>query len=151
MTQNWHLEISFNMKTLIMFALLLLPCLLPSHYANSNTRCLVEPKSVKGALKASAAVFSGEVLETKSGVNFLQARFRVENSWKGVETDEVFVTTENAAESTHYRVGEKYLVYAGIRDGKLFTGICSRTKRLEYAQGDLRQLGEGKRQKKRPE
>jgi hypothetical protein len=35
-------------------------------------------------------------------------------------------------------------VFAGIRDGKLFTGNCSRTKRLEYADEDLKQLGEGK-------
>ena len=107
-------------------------------------RCLIEPKSVKGTLKNSTAVFSGEVLEIRSGVNFLQARFRVERSWKGVEAEQVSVLTENTAESPHYRVGEKYLVFAGIRDGKLFTGHCSRTKRLEYAEEDLRQLGEGK-------
>ena len=40
-----------------------------------------------------------------------------------------------------FRVGEKYLVFAGMRDGKLFTGNCSRTKRVEYAQEDLQQLG----------
>ena len=104
----------------------------------------MEPKSVKDALKRSTAVFSGEVLETKSGVNFLQARFRIERSWKGVEADEVLVITDGSAESPHYRVGEKYLVFAGNREGKLFTGICSRTKKIEYAQGDLQQLGKGK-------
>jgi hypothetical protein len=107
-------------------------------------RCLIEPKSVKGALKNSTAVFLGEVFEIRSGVNFLQARFRVKRSWKGVEAEQVSVLTENTAESPHYRVGEKYLVFAGIRDGKLFTGNCSRTKRLEYAEEDLKQLGEGK-------
>lgn len=93
----------------------------PSHGASSTMRCLIEPKSVKGALKKSTAVFSGDVLEIRSGVNFLQARFRVERSWKGVEAEQVSVLTENTAESPHYRVGEKYLVFAGIRDGKLFT------------------------------
>ena len=137
------------MKSLIIFLLVSLSWLLPGHEASSTVRCFIEPKSVKGALKTSTAVFSGEVLETKSGVNFLQARFRVERSWKGVEADEVFVLTDGGAESPHYRVGEKYLVFAGIRDGKFFTGICSRTKKLEYAQGDLQQLGEGKVQKKR--
>jgi hypothetical protein len=107
-------------------------------------RCLIEPKSIKGAVKNSTAVFSGEVLEIRSGVTFLQARFRVERSWKGVEAEQVAVLNENTAESPHYRVGEKYLVFAGIRDGKLFTGNCSRTKRLEYAEEDLKQLGEGK-------
>ena len=106
-------------------------------------RCFIGPKSVKGALKKSTAVFSGEVLEIRSGVNFLQARFRLERSWKGVESDEVFVFTDGSAESPHYRVGEKYLVFAGISYDKLFTGACSRTKRLEYAEEDLKQLGEG--------
>ena len=51
----------------------------------------------------------------------------------------------------HVVVGQKYLVFAGIRDGKLFTGNCSRTKKLEYAQGDLQELGESKGQKKKQE
>jgi hypothetical protein len=137
------------MKTLIMFLLVFLSWFPPGHEPGSTMRCLVEPKSVKDALKRATAVFSGEVLETKSGVNFLQARFRVERSWKGVEADEVLVITDGSAESPHYRFGEKYLVFAGIRDGKFFTGMCSRTKKIEYAQGDLQQLGEGKVQKKR--
>ena len=139
------------MKTFIMLLAVSLPGISLGHEASSTTRCLIEPKSVKRALKLATAVFSGEVLETKSGVNFLEARFRVKNSWKGVEADEVFVITDGSAESPHYQVGEKYLVFAGIREGKLFTGLCSRTKKLEYAQGDLQQLGEGKPQKKRPE
>jgi len=132
------------MKTVVLFLLTCLTYVPPCHGAHSAMRCLIEPKSVKGTLKNSTAVFSGEVLEIRSGVNFLQARFRVVRSWKGVEAEQVSVLTENTAESTHYRVGEKYLVFAGIRAGKLFTGDCSRTKRLEYAEEDLRQLGEGK-------
>ena len=132
------------MKTVVLFLLTCLTYVPPCHGANSTMRCLIEPKSVKGTLKNSTAVFSGEVLEVRSGVNFLRARIRVERSWKGVEAEQVSVLTENTAESTHYRVGEKYLVFAGIRAGKLFTGDCSRTKRLEYAEEDLRQLGEGK-------
>jgi hypothetical protein len=42
-------------------------------------------------------------------------------------------------------------VFAGIQEGKLFTGNCSRTKKIEYAQGDLQQLGKGKGQKKKQE
>lgn len=110
-------------------------------------RCIVETKSVKGALKQSTAVFSGEVLETKSGTNFLEARFRVDRFWKGISSEEVSVSTDATAESPHYRVGETYLVFAGLQQGKLFTGICSRTKKLEYAQSDLEQLGEGQRPK----
>ena len=131
------------MKALALLFLISLPYLSPIHEASSTMRCFVEPKSVKVALKKSTAVFSGEVLEIRSNVNVLQARFRVERSWKGVETEEVYVLTDGTVESPHYRVGEKYLVFAGTRDGKLFTGSCSRTKRLEYAEGDLQQLGQG--------
>ena len=135
------------MKTLILCLLISFP-FLPSHEGSSTTRCLVESKSVKDALKKSTAVFAGEVLEVWTGVNFRQARFRVERSWKGVEADEVRVLTDETAESPHYKVGEKYLVFAGMRNDKLFTGICSRTKRLEYGAVDLQQLGKGKLHKK---
>ena len=40
-------------------------------------------------------------------------------------------------------------MFAYIRDGKLFTDGCSRTKKVEYAQEDLEQLGEAKGQKKK--
>ena len=138
------------MKTLILCSLISFP-FLPSHEASSTIRCLIGPKSIKSVLKKSTAVFSGEVLETKSGINFLEARFRVERSWKGVEADEVLVITDGSAESPHYRVGEKYLVFAGLREGKFFTGLCSRTQKLEYAQRDLQQLGAGQVRKKKLE
>ena len=93
-------------------------------------RCLIE-KSVKSAVKRSAAVFSGEVLEIKNGRNFMEARFRVERSWKGVDAEEeVTVLVGSTVESPHYRVGERYLVFAGLQYGKLFTGNCSGRKRL---------------------
>lgn len=132
------------MKTVVLFLLISLTCVPPCHGTNATIRCLNGPKSIKGVFKNSTAVFSGEVVEIRSGVNFLQAQFRVEHSWKGVEAEQVSVFTENTAESPHYRVGEKYLVFAGVRDGKLFTGNCSRTKRLDYADEDLKQLGPGK-------
>jgi len=132
------------MKILILFFLISFAYLPPNHAANSTMRCLIGPKSVKGTLKRAAAVFTGEVLEIKTGSNFVEARFQVECSWKGVEAEEVYVIAENTAESPHYRVGEEYLVFAGIQNGKLFTGNCSRTKKVEYALEDLRQLGKGR-------
>ena len=108
-------------------------------------RCMVEPKSVKNALKKSAAVFAGEVFDIKKGSNFSEVRFRVERSWKGVVLEEISVLeADNTAESPHFRLGERYLVFAGIENGTLITGNCSRTKKIEYAEGDLQQLGEGK-------
>lgn len=132
------------MKRLTLLLGISLFCILPSQRATSTTRCFVEPQSVKGTLKKSVAVFSGEVLAVTSGPYFLQARFRVKRSWKGVDTEEVLVSTDGSAESPHYRVGEEWLVFAGSMNNGLFTGICSRTKRLEDAERDLQQLGERK-------
>ena len=91
-------------------------------------RCLIEPKSVMVALKQSAAVFSGEVLEMKNGGNYIEARLRVERYWKGVEAEEVSVFSDSTTESPHYRVGQKYLVFAGIRDGNVIQ-VQSNTRR----------------------
>jgi hypothetical protein len=136
------------MKALLLFLLIISWACVPSSYgASSAMRCFNQPKSVKGALQRSTAVFSGEVLEIRSSLNLLQARFRVERSWKGVEAEEVWVSSDDTAESPHYRVGEKYLVFAGIRNETLFTSSCSRTKQLVYAEADLKQLGEGKPKK----
>jgi hypothetical protein len=133
-----------SMKTLVLILLTAFTFLPSSYRVSSTPRCIVEPKSVKVALKQSAAVFSGEVLELKRGGNYIEARLRVERSWKGIDAEEVSVLADSTVESPHYRVGQRYLVFAGTREGKLFTGNCSRTKELEYAQGDLQQLGEGK-------
>ena len=136
------------MKIMILFLLASLAHLPLSREANSAIRCFNHPKSVKVALKESAAVFSGEVVDLKNGGPYIEARFRVERSWKGVETEEVIVLADRTTESPRYRTGEKYLVFAYTRDGRLFTGNCSRTKKVEYAEEDLRQLGEEKDQKK---
>ncbi len=57
------------MKILVLFLLTSLTYLPPSYRAGLTMRCVIEPKSVKVALKQSAAVFSGEVLEMKNGGN----------------------------------------------------------------------------------
>jgi hypothetical protein len=139
------------MKSLILFLLTSFIYLPLSYSSNPPMRCWIEPKSVKVALKQSAAVFSGEVLGIGNGRNYLEVRLRVERSWKGVEGEEVSLSTDSTTESPHYRVGQKYLVFAYKRDGKLFTGNCSRTKKLGYAQEDLEQLDKTKLQKKKQE
>lgn len=119
------------------------------HVSNPPSRCMVEPKSVEGALKGSAAVFLGEVLEVKDTGGLREARFKLSEAWKGVDDEEEAVVVEpaNSPESPHYRAGVSYLVFAVARDGRLFTGACSRTKQAAYAQGDLDQLGEGRKPK----
>lgn len=139
------------MKVLVFLMAISFVYLLRNDRAQPAMRCLNEARSVKAAYRQSAAVFAGEVIEIKSGGNFLEARFRMDRSWKGVASQEVSVSTDASVESPHYRVGEKYLVFAGRQQGRLFTGNCSRTKKLEYAQSDLDQLGEGQSQREKEE
>ncbi|MDQ3687368.1 MAG: hypothetical protein M3430_17480 [Acidobacteriota bacterium] len=123
-------------------------CLSFSHEVDSTWKCLIPPKSVEGALKNSAAVFVGEVVKVTDAGNLSKARLKVIVSWKGAEAKEVVVMfNDNHAESPHYRVGQSYLVFAGVSDGKLVTGPCSRTRQLEYAQEDLKQLDARKKPK----
>jgi len=57
------------------------------------------------------------------------------------------VVAPRTIEAAHYQVGERYLVFASLQNGKLFTANCSRTKRIEHAAEDLKQLGAGKKPK----
>lgn len=130
--------------------LLLVAALTPltGHVSNSPYRCPVEPESVERDFQGAAAVFLGEVVRLKNTEGLREARLKVSRAWKGVDAGEVMVfEPADSAESPHYRVGVSYLVFAGLRDGKLFTGMCSRTKQAAHAQRDLRQLGEGKEPK----
>jgi hypothetical protein len=118
-----------------------------NHEVASAVRCMNQPKSVEGTFKKSNAVLVGEVIEVKDAGALKEARLRVEQSWKGVETKEVIVLATRTAESPRYQVGERYLIFASLQNGKLLTGTCSRTKKVEYAQEDLQQLGAGKKPK----
>ena len=68
-------------------------------------------------------------------------RLTVEQALRGVEGPEVEVWTGRGGGDCGYnfKAGERYLVYAhrGQRDGRLSTGICSRTRLLSEADEDL--------------
>jgi hypothetical protein len=118
------------------------------HAASSTYRCPIQPQSVGRDLKAAAAVFLGEVVKVRITDGLREARLRVSRTWKGVDAEEVTVfEPAYAAESPNYQVGVSYLVFAGVRDGRLFTGMCSRTRPAASAQRDLQQLGEGQKPK----
>ena len=132
-------------RILVLVAML---AVLAGHISGSPYRCFVRPESVERDFKAAAAVFQGEVIRVRTAGSLREARLRVSRAWKGVEAEEVTVfESAYSAESPHYQTGESYLVFAGLRDGELFTGTCSRTKPVRAAQRDLRQLGEGQKPK----
>jgi hypothetical protein len=113
----------------------------------------IPPKSPSKELEQSAAVFSGKVIEIRISEEEtdifaqVEAVLEVERAWKGVDKKTVSVLTSSHSSACGYgfKKGERYLVYAGgNRDEKLITSICSRTRRMNEAGDDLRELGEGK-------
>ena len=121
--------------------------------------------SVAEARRNASAVFVGKVVssEYQKGAKYpggkdageeLTMRFRVERWWKGNLMPEVILFTEqyrgpdlsisvvNCA--YQFEVGKRYIVYAGVLDGKLRAIYCSRTSEVEKAREDLRLLGRGR-------
>jgi hypothetical protein len=110
---------------------------------------------VTQARDKAKAVFSGEVVEVIENpqVFYIEVRFKVENSWKHVRTDQLVIRTGRGGGDCGYRfeVGERYLVYAYGSDVPAFeTNICQRTKRLIDAQEDLKLLGKSRVIKQSP-
>ncbi len=109
-------------------------------------------QSATQELKRATAVFSGKVIEVRkhrqSADPFatVEAVFEVERSWKGVDQKSISIFTSSRSISCGYgfKEGRSYLVYAH-GDGKgLYTGLCSRTKRLKNARDDLKELDQAK-------
>lgn len=139
------------MKTLI-FLLILFASLMFSPDPILACSCL-PTKSVAQELKQSTAVFTGKVIRIKrhkQSENIfasVEVTFRVEKAWKGLKrkTITVFTSSNSAACGYGFRENQIYLVYAnGNDEGKLSTGICSRTKMVKDAREDLKELGKGK-------
>ena len=97
------------------------------------------PGSPGEELRRVDAVFSGEV----SSVNRERIEFKVEKIWKGPRAKRISIKYELSTCTYVFVVGKKYLVYA-YGKGIFSTSICTRTKELDKASGDLKELGEGK-------
>lgn len=61
--------------------------------------------------------------------------FNVELAWKGVDTDTLTVLTPSGGSSCgrSFRIGERYLIFCGLRDGRPWTGLCSGDEMLKNA------------------
>jgi hypothetical protein len=96
------------------------------------------------------AVFAGEVLNISDTANpsgeqfppYRRVRFRVLQAWRGSVSNIVEVTTGAGGGDCGYsfQQGVRYLVFASGRNGTLYTGICSRTQRLDDASEALAYL-----------
>jgi hypothetical protein len=103
------------------------------------------PDKPRVELERAAAVFAGEVRSVKTEGHNLIVEIKVEKVWKGAITRTVVVQTANSGAACGYSFaeGKKYLVYAHGK-GSLSVSLCSRTKPLESASEDLKELGDGK-------
>jgi hypothetical protein len=122
--------------------------------AEAGLACTCAPsKGPAEELELAAAVFSGKVVEIRRHRRSedifarVEAVFRVERAWKGVEaaTVSVFTASHSATCGYGFKQGRTYLVYAHRgAGGRLSTGICGRTRRLKDAGEDLKVLGAGR-------
>lgn len=136
------------MRVLIASAIGLLTLVLTVQIAAACS--CIEPPPPKQALEQASAVFSGKVVEIQQGQQqFAPKRvtFEVDRSFKGVEAGRVVVTTaaDGAMCGFGFQQGKSYLVYCYGDKEALSTNLCTRTKSIETAGGDLKDLGEGKK------
>jgi hypothetical protein len=97
------------------------------------------PGNPREELRRRDAVFSGEV----TSINREKIEFKVEKFWKGPRAKKVSIRYEQSDCTYVFVTGKKYLVYAFGKE-ILETDICTRTKELDKASDDLKELGEGK-------
>ena len=128
-------------------------------------RCIAMPDSgeaaslksvVEFAVDRSAAVFNGTVTaieyipardHAESGLENQVVRVAVNSWWKGDESPEVTLHTASyrdaagamgfEAHEYPYEVGKTYLIYASGSDGYLFANVCTRTKAIGKATGEI--------------
>ena len=106
--------------------------------------CMCTPP--KHLYKVSKAVFFGELVEiAQSDVGDQRVvKFKVEKYWKGINGESVSImTTAVYPCGYNFRVGEKYLIYAGEENSRLKTAPC-RILAEGVAGDNLKKLGKGK-------
>lgn len=120
---------------------------IPRTYACS---CIMpEPPLV--SMEKSDAVFAGRVTNIVPPANMMttldenKITFDVSTYWKGIDRNpvQIFSAMSSASCGYEFEEGKEYLVYAHESDGKLVTGLCTRTALLADATEDLKALGEG--------
>ena len=119
-------------------------------YEKDNSRGSLY-KTAFEELQNSTSVFVGKVIEVKKvkikpaykgdfDYNY-EVKFEVEKSWKK-DTPKEIVVTEGSGCILGFKEGEEYLVYASLSKGILWETYCSRTRKLFYAEEDLKEFEE---------
>lgn len=112
---------------------------------SSARACSCNMPDAATARERSAAVFEGRVVSAQSEGDTLTATFRVTQAWKGIDTEEVVVTTiaHESMCGLPFTEGSVWLVYANGSDGAFETGLCHRTRLRAEAEEDVQAFGAG--------
>lgn len=123
----------FINKHLLAFAFLFLLFGASKSFACS---CAPPSQTTNDDFQKAAAVFTGRVLSVQRKDNFVMVKLAVQKYWKGKVSNEIKITTakDSAACGFNFEVGKDYLVYATDNNGKLSTGLCSRTASIGVTQ-----------------
>ncbi len=113
----------------------------------------IGPGTVQERKDGHHAVFDGTVIASKStgkslfqsDVPAIKTSFRVHEVWKGLVTPELTVLTAESSAScgSHFQTGERYIVHAYERNGKLETSLCSGNLLYSEAGAELIDYGSG--------
>ena len=122
-------------------AMLAVPALLAASASPARACSCAPLPAPEQARERSSQVFSGRVLDIEGGDFFKVVLFEVAESWKGSDLPLATVATYGNAALCGYPFaeGEEYLVYA---EGGV-AHLCTRTRPLASAAGDLAALGPG--------
>ncbi len=133
---------------LLALTLSLLAAWLAWSAGESHACTCIEPGSPSEELERSAAVFAGRVVSIdqstrRNSLNSITVEFDVSTVWKGSLHQEFELKTAYFTASCGFPFveGVEYLVYSG---NGAEVGLCSRTRWLSEAAGDLAELGPGK-------
>jgi hypothetical protein len=114
--------------------------------------CSCVDRTPAEAYAQAVAVFEGHVLEiiepapgAEGVAAVLKVRLAVVRSWKGMEQEQVEVTTPtNSAKCGFtFAADQNYLIYAASNASGLSVSLCSRTRPIEQADEDVHEIGLG--------
>lgn len=129
------------------FCFVLLSGSADARICNSHSDCAIP--SMKSEIANSKAIFSGKVINIEKDGDVKIITFQASRFWKGsVKRITKLYILENMRYGIFYEAGKSYLVFSSQDSkGRLSDRKCSRSKSLEFASDDLKQLGRGKRPK----
>src|SRR5436190_7000304 len=114
--------------------------------------CSCVDRTPAEAYAQAVSVFEGHVLEiaepppgAEGAAAVIKVRLAVVRSWKGMEQEQVEVTTANnsARCGFAFAADQNYLVYAASAASGLSVSLCSRTRPIDQAGEDLAVIGMG--------